>query len=132
MTKFITSAEASELSMAVSELFPLPALVLAAAELQGNSASAQQGGLLGSGAISGVAGFVRDQMQAGIVSFHVKLALLQKKRSENLKSFFFLRELCCVPYPSWYSWQQSKFQCSFNLSETAYCHTNLSKEWRIK
>jgi hypothetical protein len=83
MTKFITSAEASELSMAVSELFPLPALVLAAAELQGNSASAQQGGLLGSGAISGVAGFVRDQMQAGIVSFHVKLALLQKKRSEN-------------------------------------------------
>jgi hypothetical protein len=44
MTKFITSAEASELSMAVSELFPLPALVLAAAELQGNSVSAQQGG----------------------------------------------------------------------------------------
>jgi hypothetical protein len=52
--------------MEVSELFPLPALVLAASELQGNSVAAQQGGLLGSGGISGVAGFVRDQMQAGI------------------------------------------------------------------
>jgi hypothetical protein len=28
--------------------------------------SARQGGLLGSGGISGVAGFIRDQMQAGI------------------------------------------------------------------
>jgi hypothetical protein len=52
--------------MAVSELFPIPALALAAATLQGNSVPARQGGLLGSGAISGASGFIRDQMQAGI------------------------------------------------------------------
>jgi hypothetical protein len=45
--------------MAVSELFPLPALVLAATYRC-------QGGFLGSGGISGLAGFVRDQIQAGI------------------------------------------------------------------
>jgi hypothetical protein len=67
MMKFVTSAEATELSIAAAEMFTFPALVLAATELQGNSvAAAQQGGLLGSGSISGVAGFVRDQMQAGI------------------------------------------------------------------
>jgi hypothetical protein len=66
MTKFVTSAEATELSIAVAETFTMPALVLAATELQGNSVSAQEGGLLGSGGISGVAGFIRGQMQAGI------------------------------------------------------------------
>ena len=63
MTKFVTSAEVTELSIAVAEIFSLP---VAATELQGNSMSARQGGLLGSGGISGVAGFIRDQMQAGI------------------------------------------------------------------
>jgi hypothetical protein len=39
MTKFVTSAEATELSIAVAETFSMPALVLAVTELQSDGLS---------------------------------------------------------------------------------------------
>jgi hypothetical protein len=49
MTKFVTSAEATELSIAVAETFSMPALVLAVTQLQSDGLTARQGGLVGSG-----------------------------------------------------------------------------------
>jgi hypothetical protein len=49
MTKFVTSAESTELLIAVAETFSMPALVLAVTQLQSDSLTARQGSLVGSG-----------------------------------------------------------------------------------
>ena len=63
MTKFVTSAEVTERSIAVAEIFSLP---VAATELQGNRMSARQGGLLGSGGYFWCSGFYTRSDEAGI------------------------------------------------------------------